>query len=52
MMPQGSHRFVLEQMQDQKGNPIEIAPGSGYRIRIPAPVAGDATFGLLLVESA
>ncbi len=52
MLPQGSHRFVLEQMQDQKGNPIEIAPGSGYRVRIPAPVTGDATFGLLLVESA
>ncbi len=52
MLPQGSHRFVLERMEDKNGKPVDIAPGSGYRVRIPAPVSGDATFGLLLADSA
>ncbi len=52
MLPTGSHRFVLNEMQDQRGRPLEIAPGSGYRVRIPAPVSGNMQYGLLLADSA
>ena len=36
--PRGSHVFRLEAMQDAEGTPLEKAPGSGWRVRIPVPV--------------
>ena len=38
MLPSGNHDFVVEQMIDQRANPIEVAPGDGWKIRIPLPV--------------
>ena len=36
--PQGNHRFRLEQMRDLKGERIEVAPGSGWKVEVPLPV--------------
>jgi len=41
MMPDGNVSFVLESMLDKGGNPTEVAPGSGHRVRIPAPAGLD-----------
>ncbi len=36
ILPAGGNREIrLEQMQDLKGNPVEVAPGSGHKVRIP-----------------
>jgi len=51
MLPKGNHRFVLEYMEDKQGTPIDIAPGSGYQIRIKVPVEIDPDFGLLIVDT-
>ncbi len=44
--PSGNRTMVLEHMEDPQGNRMEEAPGGGYRVRIPLPVA-DAHLGLL-----
>ncbi|OOZ42301.1 U32 family peptidase [Solemya pervernicosa gill symbiont] len=38
--PSGNIRFKLESMQDMKGNAMDEAPGSDYRVRIPLPADG------------
>ncbi len=38
MTPQGNLRFTLEQLESDQHRPLDRAPGSGYRVRIP--VAG------------
>ncbi len=48
--PQGSYRFVLEYMQDQKGNSIDIAPGSGHQVWINIPTEINPDFGLLMTS--
>jgi putative protease len=36
IVPNGDNRdMVLETMVDMKGNPLDVAPGSGYQVRIP-----------------
>lgn len=37
--PEGNQDTKLEQMEDLRGNPIEVAPGSGHFVRIPLPSA-------------
>jgi len=44
--PAGGESFRLEAMEDLHGAPMEEAPGGGYRVRIPSPVA-DPHMGLL-----
>jgi len=39
LTPSGNHRFTLEQMEDAQGNPLQEAPGGGYRVRAKLPVA-------------
>jgi putative protease len=39
MTPGGNRSFVLEGMQDLQGNPMQEAPGGGYRVRVPLPQA-------------
>lgn len=52
MLPNGSHRFTLQHMENEKGEAMDIAPGSGHRIRIPTPVEiNQAGFGMLMVCS-
>lgn len=33
--PKGNHRFVLSDLENLKGEAIDIAPGSGHQVRIP-----------------
>jgi len=38
MTPDGNVEYGLDEMQHEvTGEPIEVAPGSGYRVRIPLP---------------
>jgi putative protease len=46
LTPAGKHDFRLEAMEDLAGNPLAEAPGGGWQVRVPLPVA-DAPFGLL-----
>ncbi|GAB3383889.1 tRNA 5-hydroxyuridine modification protein YegQ [Spongiibacter taiwanensis] len=51
MTPAGNHRFALESLLDKREKNIDVAPGSGHRVKIPLPVSAsdDAmTFGLLV----
>jgi len=52
MTPGGNIECTLESMyQDRTGDPIEVAPGSGYQVRIPLPEnlpTEEITKGLLL----
>jgi U32 family peptidase len=48
MLPQGGHViFTLEYIENQKGESLSVAPGSGHRVRIRAPVGEQVAFGLL-----
>jgi len=47
LTPLGNTSFKLNEMQDKDGKPLEVAPGSGWKVRIPLPAeAGE--FGLLV----
>jgi len=48
--PDGNHTFTIERMQDaRRGKPLEVAPGSGYQVKIPMPCdPGD--YGLLAIN--
>ena len=37
----GNHTFTLDVMLDKNGKPLQVAPGSGYHVRIALPVATD-----------
>jgi putative protease len=37
MTPQGNYTFMLEQMENRKGESVEVAPGSGHFVRVPVP---------------
>ena len=50
MLPAGNHRFTLEHMEDRKGRPVTIAPGSGHEVWIKSPVATTGEHGLLIVD--
>jgi putative protease len=47
MRPQGNLEFRLEYMENQRGDIISVAPGSGHRVRIPV-LEKTADYGLLL----
>jgi putative protease len=46
LTPAGNRGFRLEAMQDLEGNPLDLAPGAGWRVRIPVP-PGDCAMGLI-----
>ena len=46
LTPEGNRRFRLEAMTDGEGIAMPVAPGGGYRVRIPVPLAGEG-LGLL-----
>ncbi len=46
MTPAGSRHFRLEAMRDREDKVMEAAPGAGYRVRIPVPLA-DCAMGLV-----
>jgi putative protease len=35
LSPHGNYSFDLDKLEDDKGNTVEVAPGSGYRVRMP-----------------
>jgi putative protease len=37
LTPAGNRRFVLAAMEGLEGEPLRVAPGDGWRVRIPAP---------------
>jgi putative protease len=47
MLPDGNIQFQLDNMEDAKGNAMEVAPGSGYHVKVRLPVQ-DANLGLLM----
>jgi putative protease len=48
MTPQGNFHFDLHQLQNVKGEAIEVAPGDGHTVYLPIPDAVDLQFGLLM----
>ncbi len=47
LTPAGNVSFMLNEMQDKDGKPLEVAPGGGWKVRIPLPAeAGE--YGLLV----
>ena len=46
LTPAGNRSFCLAAMTDLEGQSMDLAPGGGYRVRIPLPVA-DADLGLI-----
>ena len=48
MRPQGNLRFTLEHLENQQGEKITVAPGSGHIVRIQAPVQEEIKYGLIL----
>jgi U32 family peptidase len=46
LTPGGNRRFRLERMEDPQGAPMDVAPGAGYWVRIPAPM-NDCSLGLV-----
>jgi putative protease len=46
ILPGGNRTFRLEQMLDMDGNPMQEAPGGGYRVQIPLD-GQDCEMGLL-----
>ena len=37
MLPGGNRRFVLEHIENRRGESVGVAPGSGHVVRIPVP---------------
>ena len=50
LLPDGNHRFVLQNIENEDGGAMSEAPGSGYQLRIPAPEGVDTDFGLLVAD--
>jgi len=48
MTPAGNYSFPLKEIHSDEGEKMEVAPGSGYIVRIPAPEGIDTSFGLLM----
>lgn len=48
MTPQGNLHFVLERMEDSKGETVDVAPGDGHVMYIPVPAAVNLTYALLM----
>lgn len=44
--PEGNRDIVLNHMEDLNGNPVEIAPGSGHFVRLPADLIS-SPFGMI-----
>ena len=48
MTPKGNFHFDLQQLQNAKGEPLEVAPGDGHIVYLPIPDAVDLQYGLLM----
>ncbi|MCB5308659.1 prephenate-dependent tRNA uridine(34) hydroxylase TrhP [Yersinia massiliensis] len=48
MTPSGNIQFILDSMQDKKGQSAEIAPGNGHIMYLPIPADINVEYGLLI----
>ncbi|MCD8547448.1 MAG: tRNA 5-hydroxyuridine modification protein YegQ [Aeromonadaceae bacterium] len=48
MTPQGNLSFDLSQLENRKGEQIQVAPGDGHTVYLPVPQEVDVNFGILL----
>ncbi len=48
MIPSGTQVFKLEQMENHDGVSMEVAKGSGYQVKIAAPIGEESVGGFLL----
>lgn len=48
MTPQGNLSFELAQLQNRKGEQIDVAPGNGHTVYLPIPAEVDVNYGILL----
>ncbi len=48
MTPEGNVSFFIEQMQNKKGEPIDVAPGNGHFVYLPIPKEIPLAFAILL----
>lgn len=48
MTPKGNFHFDLHELQNAKGQAIEVAPGDGHTVYLPIPDQVDLRFGLLM----
>lgn len=48
MTPHGNFSFTLEHLENQRGESISVAPGSGYTVRVGMSVFEQSDYGLLL----
>ncbi len=46
--PDGNREFVLERLFDSRGQAMEVAPGSGYLVKLPLPGEVEVKQGLLV----
>ncbi len=51
MTPQGNHNFNLAHLENRHGESIEVAPGSGHRVKMPRPEGVVADEHTLLVRN-
>jgi putative protease len=42
--PAGNREIRVEAMRDRDGFPVEVAPGSGHRVRVPLPAGCEGAF--------
>jgi putative protease len=42
--PRGNREMVVETMLDLNGQPVDVAPGSGHRVRVPLPPGCEGAF--------
>jgi U32 family peptidase len=52
MTPAGNRRFVLQHIENTRGEKRDVAPGSGHVVRIPVASAADLRYGLLMRDFA
>ncbi|NVK44386.1 MAG: tRNA 5-hydroxyuridine modification protein YegQ [Oceanospirillaceae bacterium] len=48
MTPAGNRRFRLDALENRNGQAIEVAPGSGHRVRLPLDIDGELEYALLM----
>lgn len=48
MTPQGNLTFTLKQLENKKGQAIEVAPGDGHVVYLPLPEELDLNYALLM----
>jgi len=50
MTPQGNLNLRLEQLENKRGESIEVAPGDGHTVYLPVPEDVDLSYALLMRE--